>query len=372
MNRFRDRWDRLYIRAETLANAWAKWKEGRRNAGYMTENPRVAEEYDRSIRAYWKQFGLPRPRRFWYRLYCNTENPFDPGYIPDDRFTRDIIPHYNNLLFARALQDKCLHSVLFPDIRRPDTVVKNVAGTFYDDSFRLLTADQAAARCIGCGRIIVKPSVGSGGGDNIRFYDSDALTKEEAAEIFRRYGQDFIIQKKMEQHPVLAALNPNSLNTVRLITFLHDNEVRVLTAILRVGGGTSEVDNTSQGGYKASVYPDGRLHSKGMTKTGGHWHYVDTYPNGVRFDDIVVPSYERIREIVCSHAAKMSHFRIIGWDMAVAPDGEPFLVEYNVIPAQGHGTDGPLFGDLTETVLEEVYGRKTKSRPFGRGGADPI
>lgn len=360
MSRLRTYCDRLYVRAETLANAYAKWKEGRRNAGYMTENPRVAEEYDRSIRDYWKQFGLRRPKRFWYRLYCNSENPFDPGYIPDDRFTRDIIPHYNNIIFAKALQDKCLHSVLFPDMKRPDTIVKNVAGVFYDDDFGLLTQEQAMLRCLRKGRIIVKPSVGSGGGDNIRFYDSDSMTEEEVLEIFRSYGRNFIVQKKMEQHPVLAALNPDSLNTVRLITFLHDNEVRVLTAILRVGGGGSEVDNTSQGGYKASVYPDGRLHRKGMTKSGGHWHYVETYPNGIRFEDIVIPSYDRIKELVCSHAAKMSHFKIIGWDIGVDPDGEPFLVEYNVIPAQGHGTDGPLFGDLTETVLEEVYGRKVR------------
>lgn len=359
MSKLRQLCDRLYIRAETLANAWAKRKEGRANARYMVENPRVAQEYHTTIRSYWRQFGRRAPRRFWYRLYCNTENPFDPGYIPDDWFTRDVIPYYNNLIFAKALQDKCLHSVLFPDIKRPDTLVKNVAGVFYDDDFHLLTSEEAAARCLHQGRILVKPSIFSGGGDNIRFFDSDELSKTDVEEIFRCYAQNFIIQKKMEQHPDLAALNPTSLNTVRLITFLHDNEVRVLTAILRVGGGSNEVDNTSQGGFKASVYPDGHLHRLGMTKLGGHWEYVEAYPNGVRFDNVVIPSYDRIKELVCAHAARMSHFKIIGWDMAVDPDGEPFLVEYNVIPAQGHGTDGPLFGDLTETVLAEVYGHKT-------------
>lgn len=360
MSRLRELCDRLYIRAETLANAYAKRKEGRRNAKYMTENPRVAEEYERTIRPYWRQFGLRPPKRWWYRLYCNDVNPFDPGYIPDDRFTRDVIPHYNNLIFAKALQDKCLHSVLVPDMKRPVTVVKNVAGVFYDDAFGLLTRDEAIQRCKGRGRIIVKPSVGSGGGDNIRFYDSDSLTDEAIDAIFRRYKRNFIIQEKLRQHPVLEALNPNSLNTVRLITFLHDNEVRVLTAILRVGGGSNEVDNTSQGGYKASIHPDGRLHSLGMTKLGGHWKYVETYPNGTRFEDIVIPSYERIKAAVCEHAAKMAHFKILGWDIGVDPEGEPVLIEYNVIPAQGHGTDGPLFGDLTATVLAEVYGKKVK------------
>jgi len=358
MSKLRDLCDRLYIRAETTANAYAKWKAGRRNAKYMTENPLVAKNWNTVIRPYWKQFGLRPPRRFWYRMYCNDVNPFDPGYIPDDRFTRDVIPHYNNLIFAKALQDKCLHSVLFPDMNRPVTLVKNIAGVFYDDALNLLTKEEACGRCRNHGRILVKPSVGSGGGANIRFYDSDTLTDDDILAIFRSYKQNYIVQEKMEQHPALAALNPNSLNTVRLITFLHDNEVRILTAILRVGGGSNEVDNTSQGGYKSSVHPDGRLHKLGMTRLGGHWEYVETYPNGLRFEDVVIPSYDRICETVCAHAAKMSHFKIIGWDIAVDPNGEPTLIEYNVIPAQGHGTDGLLFGDLTETVLAEVYGRK--------------
>lgn len=357
-NKLRDLCDRLYVAAETCYNACVDRKEARRNAKYMTENPRVAQEWNKTIKPYWRQFGLRPPRRFWFRLYCNEANPFHPGYIPDDRYTRDVIPHYNNIIFAHALQDKCLHSVLFSDVKRPETVVKNIAGVFYDDSLNLLTREEAAARIKNQGRIIVKPSVGSGGGANIRFFDSDTLTDEEIEGIFQKYKRNFIIQKKMQQHPVLAALNPNSLNTVRLITFLHEGEVRILTAILRVGGGSNEVDNTSQGGYKSSIRPDGRLHTLGLTKIGGHWKYVETYPNGLRFEDVVIPSYDRICRTVCQLASKMSHFKIIGWDIAVDPEGEPTLIEYNVIPAQGHGTDGPLFGDLTETVLEEVYGRR--------------
>ena len=358
MNKLRRLYDWLYIRTEVVLHAWSARRSARKYAKHMTENPRVAEEYHTSIRAYWKQFGLPAPRRYWFRLLCNDQNPFHPGYIPDDRWFRDVVPHYNNLLFAKALQDKCLHSVLFPEMKRPETVVKNIAGVFYTDDLTLLTREQAAARCHNVGRVIVKPSVGSGQGHGIRFFDTDTLTDDDLFEIFGKYGKDFIIQKKMPQHPTLAAPNPNSLNTVRVITFLHDDKVQVLTAILRVGGGGNEVDNTSQGGYKASIRPDGHLHPVGMSKIGGWWAYTDHYPGGLRFEDVVIPSWERIVETVTAAAAKMAHFKIIGWDIAVDPEGEPVLIEFNVIPAQGHGTSGPLFGDMTETVLAEVYGRK--------------
>ena len=55
---------------------------------------------------------------------------------------------------------------------------------------------------------------------------------------------------------------------------------------------------------------------------------------------------------------RMAHFRIIGWDIAVDRAGEPVLVEFNAPPGQMQGTNGPIFGDLTDAVLEEVFGRR--------------
>lgn len=357
-SKFRPLYDKLYIGVEVFLLAVGAAVSGRKNARYMPANPRVEPEYKTTIRTYWKQFKTPVPKKYWFKLLCNEANEFSPKYIPDDKWFGDIVPHYNNLIFAKALQDKCLHNVLFPDIKRPETVVKCIAGVFYDDSLNLLTREEAVARCHDVGRILIKPSVGSGQGNGIEFFSSEKLTDADIQAVFDKYGRDFIVQKKMSQHPVLASLNEKSLNTIRVMTFLHKNEVHVLTAILRVGGGSNEVDNTSQGGYKCTINPDGRLQKYGLSKIGGYWAYTETYPNGIRFEDVVIPSFGRILETVRTHAARMSHFPIIGWDIAVDPQGDPVLVEYNVIPAQGHGTDGPLFGDLTDEVLEEVYGRR--------------
>lgn len=357
-SRLRPLYDKLYIAVETHLLAFQETNLARKQAKTVPLNPRLKEAYKTEILPYWKHFKVKSPQKMWFRLFCNEARPFSPKYIPEDCWYRDIVPHYNNLLFAKALQDKCLHNILFPDVKRPDTLVKNIAGVFYDDTLNLLTAEDAAARCCNAGRILIKPSVGSGRGHGIRFFDSDSLAVEDVKSIFKTYGKNFIIQKKMSQHETLANLNPNSLNTIRVVTFLHKNQVHVLTAILRVGGGSNEIDNTSQGGYKSTVLTDGRLSKFGTTTIHGRTEYVDTYPNGVRFEDVVIPSYDRILDLVCAQAKRMAHFKIIGWDVAVTPEGDPMLIEYNVIPAQGHGTGGPVFGDLTDEVLEEVYGRQ--------------
>ena len=354
-SKLRPLYDRLYIGVECWLNARDARKDAKKGVKLIGPNPRVDAEYDAAIRPYWRQFKVRAPKKFWFTLFANENRPFSPKYIPDDLWFGRIIPHYNNLIFAKALQDKCLYGTLFADARQPVTVVKNIAGVFYDADMRLLSREEAIALCHDRGRVLAKPSVSTGMGNNIRFYDSGALSDRQLDDIFQLYGKNFLIQEKMAQHPALARLNPSSLNTVRVLTFLHGGQVHILTAVLRVGGPDSEVDNTSQGGFAITVQPDGRLARLGQNKK---WQYAEGLANGVRFADVTIPSYDRILETVTRLASRMAHFKIIGWDMAVAEDGEPVLVEFNVIPMHGCHCSSPVFGELTDQVLEEVFGRR--------------
>ena len=178
----------------------------------------------------------------------------------------------------------------------------------------------------------------TGRGHGIRFFDTDSITEEELFSHFRSCGQNFIVQKKLTQHPELALFNPRSVNTVRVMTFLHGDSVRVLSAILRIGGGDNEVDNVSQGGYQCTIRPDGRLEPTAITKQSGQWVRVSQTAGGVSFDRQAVPSFDRILDAVRSAAGSIGHFRLLGWDIAVRPDGEPVLIEYNVIPGQNQSS----------------------------------
>ena len=285
--------------------------------------------------------------------------PFSPRYIPSDLWFSHIVPYYSDTILAKAWQDKCIYNILFPDMRRPRTVVKNMAGTFCDDSQNVLAEQEAVQRVLDCGvRFLVKPSVVSGAGKNIRFYDPAQLDRQAVSDIFRLYKHDYIIQEKQPQHPALAALNPDSLNTLRILTFLHRDQVLVLSAILRVGGPGSEMDNVSRGGFQCCVGPDGRLDGPVLTLQDGKATYLTHHPSGIAFRDVIVPSYDKALEAVRSHAAKMAHFKLIGWDIAIDPEGEPVLVEFNALPGMNQGTCGPTFGDLTDEVLTEVFGRR--------------
>jgi hypothetical protein len=56
--------------------------------------------------------------------------------------------------------------------------------------------------------------------------------------------------------------------------------------------------------------------------------------------------------------ARLGHFRLVYWDVAIDEAGEPVLIESNLRTGGLNViqyNNGPLFGDLTEKVLTEVY-----------------
>ena len=350
--------DSAYTQIDLIHLGIGAAHEYRAQARKAAKNPEVTAKYKTVIRPYWKQFGVRMPKKFWFDLYANARTGFSEKYIPDDLWYRYILPHYNHVPAAYALQDKCALSEMFPDIRHPVTPVRNMSGAFFDEAKNRITAEEAAQLCLHRGRILIKPSVGSGQGHGIRFFDSDALTAADVLKLFADYGQNFLVQEKLRQHDDLAALNPDSLNTLRIKTFLYDNRVRVLSSIVRVGRRHAELDNISQGGFGIPILEDGRLGGTGVTYANGRMIYVDAFDDGRKFTDYGIPSYGRVIESVKALAAKTGYFRIIGWDLSVAADGEPVLIEYNVLPGGDQDICGPTFGDLTDNVLAEVFGRR--------------
>lgn len=351
-SKLRPLYDKLYMGIDTWILAFQANKDGRARAKKLPKSPVLDREYRSVVLPYWKPFGI-KPKKHWYRINCDKAEHISPEYIPDDIWFHKIIPHFNTLLFAQALQDKCQHGILVPGVKRPATVVKNIAGIYYDDDYNLLTEDEAIARCLAAERFLIKPSVGSGKGYNIRFRNGSDLDAEAVKELFRNYGgRNFIVQAKLKQHKDLASIYAKSLNTIRIVTFLYKNDVHILSMILRIGSGGSEIDNVSQGGMACKVNPDGTLAQYAVNRKG---QWVDRHPDGAIFADVTIPGFQKLIETVKEAASKIAHFKILGWDFAIDESGEPVFIEYNVIPGQNQKTWGPTFGSMTKNVLEEVF-----------------
>jgi hypothetical protein len=317
----------------------------------------------RKVEQYWQRFGI-KPKRDWYALYCDGSDAYDPRYIPDPIWFRDIVPYFNNTSMSPAYADKAIYNRLLPDVKKPETIVKRTAGHYFNgDGEQPISHEEAVRICEGEEHLIIKPSGGTKGA-GILFYDRDEENSLRIPAIFDAMSSGFVVQRIVKQHPDLARLNPESLNTVRVISFHFKGAVHILSAQLRIGGVGSRVDNYSAGGNAVAVKPNGWLYEKSVNHD---MEWVEVAPNGIKLKEVKVPNYQRIVDTIKRLHCNLPYFNIIGWDFAVDEDGTPIMIEYNTKPGQNQiGGREPTFGDLTDEVLEDVFIKKTLKNAFKR------
>lgn len=308
---------------------------------------------------FWQRYGV-QPKKMWYDLYGNKDGKYDPHYIPEDLYWQRIYPAMNQPRFRHAYTDKCFYERLFPTLKQPRTILKNSNHCFYDGAGQVLTRSQAQSLLEAQTRFVIKPAVYSGEGVDIFFYERAQTPSPDMGELLARYGNNFIVQEITGQHPVLAAIHPHSLNTIRVISFLFRGTVHISSAILRMGVGGSRLDNVSAGGIACPVQADGRLATRAMTY-GSEW--IDAHPGGAVFEQITIPAYPQVLEEIRVAHRQLPHFRIIGWDFAIDAAGDPLFIEYNGAPGMNQVSCGPLFGDLTAEVLAMIFGRERQFLP---------
>lgn len=315
--------------------------------GYKGSN----HDFRTQVLPFWSQYGI-RPNKMWYDLYCFKDEKYDPRFIPEDLYWQKIYPTFNKPSFRHAYTDKCFYKQLFPYLKQPRTILRNSNHSFYDDSDNFIDYSQAKSLLESEKQFVIKPAIYSGEGVDILFYERDDDNEVDFDSLMKSYGSDYIVQDVVTQHKVLAAIHPRSLNTLRVISFLFQGEVHISSSILRMGVKGSRLDNVSTGGLACPVQADGRLKSKAVDKNS---QWVTSHPGGAVFSDIKIPSYGRVLAAIRRAHKDIPHFRIIGWDFSIDESGDPVFIEYNGAPGMNQVSCGPIFGELTEPVLKEIF-----------------
>lgn len=357
--------DRIHVKSKYLYTAirkssYAKKRVKMIDGGYKG----TKHEFREVVKGYWNHYGV-RPKKYWYDLYCSGMDCYNPRFVPDSMWCYTILPYFNNLIMRKPYADKCMYNKLFPDVRKPKTIVKNIAGYYYNgDGEKLISREEAVQLCAQESHLIFKPSLSSGGGIGIVFYDRENADTGYIEELCDKFNVGFVVQHLVQQHPDLERINKESLNTVRVMSFHFKDQVYILSAQLRMGGKGSRVDNVTSGGYACAIKEDGWLSDRAVTRQS---QWTDRHESGILFRDIRVPSYDKILDTVKRLHSELPYFNIVGWDFAVDREGEPVFIEFNVVPDQNQiGCGRPTFGELSEEVFEEVFINKTIEDIFDR------
>ena len=185
-------------------------------------------------------------------------------------------------------------------------------------------------------KFMVKPLSFSGG---YGIHDADLsgtdLSSKTIGEFIKsefERNDEFLIEEFLTQHPDMAALNPDSINTCRVVTMRDRNGVvHVVFANVRVGRTGGCIDNFCAGGVTAAIdVKTGIVSSDAFDiecKT-----YAEHPDTKIKFIGYQIPCWDTVIETVCSACNKFPGARLIGWDVCIMPNGKVAFIEANHRP----------------------------------------
>ena len=315
---------------------------------------------------YFKRFGF-KISAIFSELYKKAGCPESDKYIPASLYFYYINPYLLNLNLSMAYADKNAYSNLFPNVKQPQTILKNINGKFIkEQSVDYLGFEQAIDLLKENSKFIIKPAIESGKGRDVILIDK-SLSYDELKNILIQFNSDFIIQKVVEQHPLLSKLNPTSLNTARIYTYLPVGKLKhvVLGSAVRFGGPGAVRDNACAGGGFCKIHDDGHIDDKiCQYKFWGRRSLIQE--KGLK--DFYFPSYQRAIELCLSLHTKLPYMDLVGWDIAIDINGDPVLIELNQYPDCEFIQlfNGPMFGEYTDDLLMAIKDFNTKYLPVAK------
>jgi len=322
---------------------------------------KLSKEQKNAIQTYFLSKTGKKINTRWHQYLYTVNGNFDVRYLPLDLYYGTLLSKLNcDVSMCRAYADKNLTTKLFPDVLQPKAIIKNIQGLYYDSNDCPTTRIKAICTCANLADAIIKPAICSSGGRNIlRFASSEGVvsTGESVEQLLSRYGKNFIIQEAVVQHPILSSLNPSSVNTIRIATYRRKEDVALLYAIQKIGGKNAAIDNASLGGAFCKINDDGQLHKYAYTyRPAG---VIEKTETGIKFSDIIIPSFSSLVEKAKQSHYKVPYARIIGWDFAVNLEGEAVLIELNTICPGLYQLAEPGLGKYTDEILESFFITKT-------------
>lgn len=177
------------------------------------------------------------------------------------------------------------------------------------------------------GSIVVKPRDGQkGAGVDL----VSAKSQEEKEKIWKRVLEHkLLVEEVILQYESIAAFHPESVNTVRISTAIDkQGKVHLMSSVIRVGNGGSNVDNGSAGGLFCGIdIESGMIISPGIDLKARRFLKHPT--TGQSFLGFIIPRWEELKKLAVEVALVTPQLRYIGWDWVLTKDGRWELLEGN-------------------------------------------
>lgn len=319
----------------------------------------LTEEQKREIDEFWKKYEFAfKPNYDTFKIYMNRTGKFDPRYLPHG-IRQSFLSHYlSDENYRVAFQNKAYLSKIYHNIKQPVIVIRKIEGIYYDKDYQQISLEEAVDICeerLKEVEIVIKPS-GLSGGKGVVFLKK--ATKEQLKEEFKKIPKLMVVQEAIKQHLFMASLNPSTVNTVRLTTYLNKWEIIPLAALVKIGNAEVRVDNYKHGGHILGLHLDGTSLPYALNV---NMERVTQLPTGIDLSKgITIPGFDNVIETAKKAHIQTPKMKIVSWDIAIDESGEAVIIEanYGGDMRMHQATTGPIFGDMTEEVLDQYVLKK--------------
>ena len=335
-----------------------KWEEKiTKNFKDLENHRKLTKEQKKEVQDFYISMIGHKVPLYCHEYFYSRTGFFTKEYVPNNFYHVELVPRANIHRLQGPLGDKNMCDFLFPGENIARSILKNMNGYFYFEG-EPVSKDEAVRLCQNLERVIIKPSKESKGHGVQVFSAKDGFTDlngKTVESLFEEYKKDFLIQEVVKQHKDMAALNPTSVNTMRILSYRSDMEVLIVYSVVRIGRKGSVIDNQCAGGISTTIDKEGRL---GKEAFGGYSaDNIQMTDSGVVLEGYQLPSYNKAIEMVKRLHLKLPFFNLVGWDVAIQEDGEPVLIEFNSNPGLSQSAFKSGMGEYTERIIRELWPR---------------
>lgn len=234
---------------------------------------------------------------------------------------KKVIDMMNDITYSDEFDDKLIFNKKFARFLGRKTLNGETA-----------TVEQLAEFLEGQEAIFAKINHGDCGRGVQKLYVKD-YESPETMMAYLRENKLVVLEHVLPQHEEMARLHPSSVNCMRILTDLVDDEVHIAYVVVKMGRGGGVCDNSGQGGILCRVDENtGKIRS---VATDDYFNVFDKHPDtGIDFIGYQIPMFQEAIALAKEAARVIPQVRHVGWDMAITPDG-PAIIEGNDFP----GTD---------------------------------
>lgn len=299
----------------------------------------------------WK-YGTYEPFYFTYgfdRSEMTRERMISEYIIPYDSF-QEKIDYLNNhtyqyLYTSRVITaDKFYFNVFLEKFGIPTPpiycYIKDKQILYYDAQFKIdtqLDTIQQLKQLFSYNMdAFCKPSSGQLGNgafalrvqDSKVYVDGNLYDLDKLIEVL--LSTNYLVQKRIYQHPIMNSLCDSTINSIRLQTVItKDGEVIPFGAGLRIGRQGSSVDNWAKGGVFVGIdMGSGKLMETGFLKPQYGTSTKEHPDTHVIFKDFEIPYYKEAQKMAVEMHKRLYRCHSIGWDIAITEEG-PMFIEGN-------------------------------------------